>query len=183
MKRTKAILGGLLALAAGGFLIFLGVKEYRTSKRLVNEGKTAVAKVTDKDVSVGRKGRRSYYVSVEFKAESGQEVDERLRVSSSEYDAAAVGGTVPVQYLAEDPSTCQIGNQAKVKWTTFAIGAFLAAAGGFGMFRGGSEESHEAENPEQQVTDTADPSTSTSLACNSDSSSSEDFGSDDAEAA
>jgi hypothetical protein len=182
MKRTKAILGALVALAVGGFFIFLGVKEYRTSKRLVNEGKTAVAKVTDKDVSVGRKGRRSYYVSVEFKAEGGQEVDERLRVSSSEYDTATVGGTVPVQYLADDPSTCQIGNQAKVKWSTFAIGAVLAVVGGFGMLRGGSGDSQEAVNPEQQVADTADPSTS--LACNSDSSSSsEDFGSGDAEAA
>ena len=160
MKRSKAILGGLVALAVGGFLIFLGVKECRTSKRLVNEGKTVAATVTDKDMSVGRKGRRSYYLKVEFKTGAGQAVNERLRVSSSDYDSAAIGGNVPVQYLAEDPTVCQIGNKAQVKWTTFAIGAFMAAVGGFGLFRQRSNESHAAENPAEPTADTADASSS-----------------------
>jgi len=157
MKRSKKILGGLVALAVGGFLVYTGVKEYRNSKRLVNEGKSAEAKVTDKDMSTGRKGRRSYYLAVQFKAEAGQPVEKRLQVSSGEYDSANVGGTVPVHYMADDPSICQVGNKAQVKWTTFAIGAFLAVVGGFGVVR---QASHSAENSTQESTETADASSS-----------------------
>jgi|GEM_PF-3980301 hypothetical protein len=160
MRRSKAILGGLAALAVGGFLVYAGVKEYRQSKRLVNEGKSAVAKVTDKDVTTGRKGRKSYYLNVEFKPESGQPVAERLQVSSSDYDSASVGSTVPVQYLADNPSVCQVGNKAQVKWTTLAIGAFLAVVGGFGVLRNGSSESHTSEQAAHEPTDTADASNS-----------------------
>jgi len=157
MSKGKAILGGLGALAVGGFLIYSGVKEYRNSKRLVNEGKSVVANVTDKDMTTGRKGRRSYYLSVEFKPEAGQAVQQRVQVSSGDYDSANVGGTVPVQYLADNPSVCQVGNKAQVKWTTFAIGAFLAVVGGFGVVR---RASHGAENSTQASAETADASSS-----------------------
>ncbi len=157
MKRSQKILGGLAAVAVGGFLVYSGVKEYRNSKRLVNEGKSVAAKVTDKDMSTGRKGRRSYYLAVQFKTEAGQPVEERLRVSSGEYDAATVGGTVPIHYLADDPTVCQVGNKTQVKWTTFAIGAFLAVVGGFGVVR---QASHSAENSTQESAETADASSS-----------------------
>ena len=160
MKRSKAILGGLAALAVGGFLLYTGVKEYRSSKRLVNEGKSVAAKVADKDMTTGRKGRRSYYLNVEFKTEAGQEVDERLQVSSGDYDSATVGSTVTVHYLADDPSVCQVGNKAQVKWTSLAIGAFLALVGGFGLFRQRSSESYASESPAEQTTETADASQS-----------------------
>src|SRR5262249_20074571 len=140
----------------GGFLVYSGVKEYRNSKRLVNEGKSAVAKVTDKDMTTGRKGRKSYYVSVEFKPESGKQVEERLQVSSSDYDAATVGGTVPVQYLADDPSVCQVGNKAQVKWTTLAIGALMSVVGGFGVAR--QAASSDDSSSSQEPSDTADAS-------------------------
>jgi hypothetical protein len=158
MSKGKVILGGLAALAVGGYLVYTGVKEYRNSKRLVNEGKSAVAKVTDKDMTTGRKGRRSYYVSVEFKPEAGQQVEQRLQVSSGDYDSATVGGTVPVQYLAENPSVCQVGNKAQVKWTNLAIGAFLSLFGGFGVARQASrgEESSSSE----EASETADNSDS-----------------------
>jgi hypothetical protein len=160
MKRSKAILGGLVALAVGGFLVYSGVKEYRNSKRLVNEGKSADAKVTDKDMTTGRKGRRSYYLAVQFKTEAGKPVEERLQVSSSEYDSAAIGATVPVHYLADDPTVCQVGSKAEVKWTTFAIGAFLAVVGGFSVLRNGSSGSHSSEHRSEEVAETADASSS-----------------------
>ena len=157
MSKSKRILGGLAALAVGGFLIYSGVKEYRNSKRLVNEGKSVAAKVTDKDMSTGRKGRKSYYLNVEFKTEAGQEVEERLRVSSGDYDSATLGGTVAVHYLADDPSVCQVGNKAQVKWTTFVIGAFLAVVGGFGVAR---QASQREESPAEETAETADASSS-----------------------
>ena len=175
MKRSKAFLGGLAALAVGGFLIFLGFKEYRNSKRLVKDGKAVVAKVTDKDMTTGRKGRRSYYMNVEFKTEAGQQVDERLKVSSSDYDSAPVGGNVQVHYLPDDPTICQVGNQAQVKWTTFVIGAFMTLVGGFGLFRSrGSEESHQAEHAEKQPAETADAPESAEATQTADASSSDD---------
>jgi hypothetical protein len=155
MSKGKAILGGLAALAVGGFLVYTGVKEYRNSKRLVNEGKSAVAKVNDKDMTTGRKGRRSYYLSVEFKPEAGQQVEQRVQVSSGDYDAATVGGTVPVQYLADKPEVCQVGNKAQVKWTNLAIGAFLSLFGGFGVAR---QASSGEQSSSSESSDTADNS-------------------------
>ena len=156
MSKGKAILGGLAALAVGGFLVYTGVKEYRTSKRLVNEGKSAIAKVTDKDMTTGRKGRRSYYLSVEFKPESGQQVEQRVQVSSGDYDSATVGGTVPVQYLADKPDVCQVGNKAQVKWTNLAIGAFLSLFGGFGVARQAARS--EERSSSEESSETADNS-------------------------
>ena len=167
MSRSKALLGGLAAVAVGGFLIYTGVKEYRNSKRLVKEGKAAIAQVTDKDMSTGRRGRKSYYLAVQFKTEAGKPVEERVQVSSSDYDSATVGGSVPIQYLADNPSVCQVGNKAEVKWTTFAIGAFLSVVGGFGLLRQGSHSSHTAEHATEATADTADTA---------DAGSSDDYG-------
>lgn len=128
MKRIKKILGGVFVLVLGAGLVFFGVKEYRTSKRLVKEGTSVEAQVTDKDISRGRKGRKTYYLEVAYKA-GGQDYEKRLKVSSSEYDAASVGSSVPVRYLPNDPQTCQIGDKANVPWMYLAGGVFLALCG------------------------------------------------------
>lgn len=129
MKKIKKLLSGLAVLAVGGYVVFLGAKEYRTSKRLVSEGTSVQAQVTDKDISYGRKNRKSYYLDVSFKTPSGEAYENRVKVSSSQFDAASVGGNVPVRYLAADPETCQVGDKASVPWLYFVGGVFLALCG------------------------------------------------------
>lgn len=155
MKNIKKVLGGLAVLAVGGILVFLGVKEYRTSKRLVSEGKSVNAQVTDKDISYGRKGRRTYYLEVAFKAEAGGDFEKRLKVSSSEYNAATVGGTVPVRYLASAPETCQIGDKARVPWFYMIGGVFMALCGGGSCFSGGGSDDDDAAP--DAATNSSDP--------------------------
>ena len=46
-----------------------------------------------------------------------------------------------------------VGNKAEVKWTTFAIGAFLSVVGGFGLLRQGSHSSHTAEHATEKKSD------------------------------
>lgn len=149
MKNIKKILGGLAVLVVGGYVAFLGFKEYRTSKRLVSEGTSIQAQVTDKDISYGRKNRKTYYLDVTFKAANGEEYENRVKVSSSQFEAATVGSTVPVRYLASDPETCQVGDKASVPWMQFLGGIFLVACGlGSCVSTAKSGEDEEAANKE-----------------------------------
>jgi hypothetical protein len=151
--KSKKLFGGLIALAIGGVLLFLGVKGYRSSKQLVNQGQSIDAQVADKDISYGRKNRKSYYVSVAFKTPAGQEVKERLSVDSSEYSAATVGGTIPVRYLASDPTVCQVGDQTRVPWVNLIAGVILAFSGGGSMFSSGGSSDDDAETDGTGSTD------------------------------
>src|SRR5881409_3823438 len=90
-KKLLVVAGGALL---GIFLLVFGFQEYRTSKKLQAEGKQAVGVVTDGQVQRGRRGRRSYYLTVNFKPESGQIVEKRKRVSSDVYSDASKAGTV-----------------------------------------------------------------------------------------
>jgi len=129
MSKFKQILlvGG--AVLFGGLFVVTGWFEYRDTKKLASEGKAVVAQVLEKDIERGRRGRKSYYVSVQFKTESGATVQQRLRVSSSQYDAASPGGTVPAHYLPNDPTVCQVGEKVEAKWSGILIGlgAWLVA--------------------------------------------------------
>jgi hypothetical protein len=135
MSKSKKILvvGG--AFLVGAVFLVMGWSELRASQKLVAEGKAATADVLSKETKRGRKGRRSYYLNVQFKTESGAQTQQRLPVSSSEFDNTGQGGTVPVRYLPSDPSVCQVGDKAEAKWgglvvglSSWVVGTFLAFA-------------------------------------------------------
>ena len=109
--------------------------ELRDSKKLAAEGKAVTAEVVDKNIRHGRKGRKSYYLSVRFNTESGAKTQQRVQVSSSQFDGVSEGGSVPVHYLPADPSVCQVGDKVETQWMglfvglgSWAVAAFLAFA-------------------------------------------------------
>lgn len=135
MSKSKKILvvGGAFLL--GAVLVVTGWAELRNSRKLAAEGKAVTAEVVSKDIRHGRKGRRSYYLNVGFKTESGAQTEQRVQVSSSQFDSVSQGGSVPVHYLPGDPSVCQAGDKVETKWNgllvgfgSWAVAAFLAFA-------------------------------------------------------
>jgi hypothetical protein len=121
MGKAKKLLivGGVFVV--GTVLLITGWIEYRNSKKLAAEGKAVTAEVVSKDIEHGRRGRKSYYLEVQFPTEAGVS-SQRVRVSSSQYDAANAGGTVPAHYLPGDPKVCQVGGKVQTEWGGLAVG-------------------------------------------------------------
>src|SRR5258705_6693846 len=130
-KRLLFLVGGA---ALGIFLLIFGFQEYRTSKKLQSDGKPAIGVVTDGHVQRGRRGRRSYYLTVSFKPESGQIVEKEKRVSSDVYRDASKGGTVQVTYLPSEPTVCAYGPKVSTEWSTMVFGVIALVVAGFTAF-------------------------------------------------
>ena len=109
MNKLKkfAIAGG--AAVVGVVLLVVGFNDFRESKKLQAEGKQVSGTVTDSDVQRGRKGRKSYYLTVTFNTEEGTAYEARKKVSSSLFNEAKEAGSVPVVYLPSDPKVIALG--------------------------------------------------------------------------
>jgi hypothetical protein len=138
MSKLKkcAVAGG--AILVGVVLLVMGFKEFRQSKKLQAEGKQVSGVVTETDVQRGRKGRRSYYLTVEFKTEAGDAYEARKSVSRSLFDEASEARTVPVVYLPSDPQVLTFG-KADTKFGGL-IGGVVALAVGGAIFFGKSKD-------------------------------------------
>jgi len=138
VKRVKAILFSVVVLAVGIFMTFAGVKEYKNSKRIQKEGKQIIGKVTDSEERRGRRGRRSYYLTVQFQPAQQQPVEQELKVSYDVYSKATSTGTVVVHYLPSDPSICAFGAKAETKFGTTVWGV-IALVVSLVLFKGAFE--------------------------------------------
>src|SRR5262245_19206795 len=141
MSKTKRMFVIGAAVVFGGLLLVLGWIEFRNSRKLAAEGKAVTAEVTGKDIERGRRGRKTYYVAVRFKTEAGPAEEQRVKVSSSQYDAAKPGGSVPVHYLPSDPEVCQVGEKVETRWSTMLWGLGAWAAGAFVAFSKSEDDS------------------------------------------
>jgi hypothetical protein len=140
MNKLKklAIAGGAALLGVG--LLVVGFKDFRQSKKLQAEGKQVTGTVTDSDVQRGRKGRRSYYLTVDFKTEAGVELEARQRVSKSLFEEASKAGNVPVVYLPADPTVATFG-KAETKFGGLIGGVIaLVVAGVVGFAKSGEDD-------------------------------------------
>jgi hypothetical protein len=144
MNRLKAIFFFVVLLAVGLFMTVSGVKEYQTSKRIQKEGKQALGKVVDGEERRGRRGRRSYYLTVAFQTAANQPVEEHLKVSREVYSKASATGTVTVHYLASNPKICAFGEQTKAKFGT-AIWGVVALLGSMVLLKGVFDSGDSAE--------------------------------------
>jgi hypothetical protein len=134
MSKAKKLLVLVGGAALGIFLLIFGFQEYRTSKKLQADGKQAIGVVTDGHVQRGRRGRRSYYLTVSFKPESGQIVEKEKRVSSDVYRDASKAGTVQVTYLPSNPTVCAYGPKVSTEWSAMAFGIVALVVAGFSAF-------------------------------------------------
>jgi len=152
-KIKKSLVVAGLALF-GILLVVFGVQEYRTSKKLQAEGKQTVGVVSDASVQRGRKGRRSYYLTVLFKDEAEKTFEQREKVSKSVFNDASKAGSVQVTYLPTDPSVCAFGPEVDTKWGMILFGVFMIGGAGVTAFskpeEGASGPTSEA-NAEQEL--------------------------------
>jgi hypothetical protein len=134
MSKAKKLLVVAGALFLGVSLVVFGFKDYRTGKKLQSQGKQTVGVVTDADSYRGRKGRRSYYLTVLYKTEAKATFEQRKSVSRSIFDDASKAGSVQVTYLPSDPNVCAFGPKVKASlWTVF-FGVVAVGFGGFLLF-------------------------------------------------
>lgn len=131
MSKAKKWLVATGAVIFGIVLSVSGIKDYRTSKQLQSEGKQTVGVVTDASVHRGRKGRRSYNLTVLFKTEAQAVFEQDKRVSRSVFDDASKAGSVQVTYLASDPNVCAFGPSVKASVAPIIFGVLAVGFGGF----------------------------------------------------
>jgi hypothetical protein len=156
MSKAKKFLVVAGAAVLGVTMIFFGIKEYRNSKKLQAEGKQTVGTVTDNEVRRGRKGRKSYYLTVTFKTEASTVVEKRKSVSRGLFDDASQAGTVPVTYLPSDPNVCAFGPKVKTEWVGLVVGfGALVVSGvvGFSKSEGDSGPTSEADAEKELLSD------------------------------
>ena len=129
MSKLKkfAVAGG--AVLVGVVLLVTGFNEFRQSKRLQAEGQQVSGVVTDTDVQRGRRGRRSYYLTVTFKTEAGETYEARKSVSRSLFDEASEAKTVSVVYLPSDPTVVTFG-KAETEFGGMVAGVVALVVGG-----------------------------------------------------
>ncbi len=149
-EKGKRIFAIIAAFILGAVMVFGGWHELRNSKRLAAEGKATTAQVEDKVTKHGRRGSRSYYLEVQFRTEAGQNIQKRVTVDSSQYDAATLGGTVPLHYLPSEPEVCAAGEKVETKYGMLLIGFGALALGGFLCFAGKTPEQSEAPATETE---------------------------------
>lgn len=130
-KKLMVVAGSALL---GLFLLVVGFKEYRTSKKLQSQGQQTVGVVTDSDTQRGRKGRRSHYLTVLYKTEAKATFEQRQKVSRAVFDDAAKAGSVQVTYLPSNPNVCAFGPKVKTNWGMMVFGVLALAAAGATAF-------------------------------------------------
>ena len=119
--------------ALGGVLIVFGLLDLRETQQLRSDGVASRGTVTGRHRSGGKS--RSHYLDVEFQSQDGQRVALSEKVSKGRYDRTKPGDTVPLHYLASDPTVMQIGAQpATDNFWFFAGTAALVVSGLYALF-------------------------------------------------
>jgi hypothetical protein len=128
----RAILLLIAALIGGPVCIFSGITEYKNSKALKAEGKAITAQVVDGEERVGRKGRRSYWLTVAFAPEKGGSVNETTSVGRDVFQRAMSDRSVKLTYLPANPHVFQLGETVEIRTGSIIFGSVvLAGALGF----------------------------------------------------
>lgn len=122
----------------GLVLLVLGCKAFFESKSLQSKGKTTTAEITDAEERSGRRGRRKYYVEVNFKTEKGETLRSRSQVSRSVYEEATTSRKVNVTYLPEKPEVHRVG-EVSTEFGNIAFGVLVLGFTGFSVLRGSEE--------------------------------------------
>jgi len=123
----------MLAVAVG--FVIVGVNDLRTSRRLAAEGRPATGTVLDKMLERRSKGRKSYYLKVQYQTEAGQTLAQRAPVNSGMFETTQPGATVPLHYLPTQPEVMALGVKVQQNWLNLLMSlVFFAIAGVYGLF-------------------------------------------------
>ena len=109
-------------------MLVIGFSDFRETGKLQAEGKKTTGEVTEFEERSGRRGKRKYYLTVNFKTEDGASVTTHDRVSSSLFSDAVQSKKAPVIYLPSNPEICRLASEVKKDFAGMAVGVFLVGA-------------------------------------------------------
>lgn len=108
-------MGGWIVLVLGVVLLVLTLISHfnlKTAKRFDEEGRRAVALISEKEKIVSRDSdgdrQTSYYLTLEFTTHKRREMSVRRSVGGSKYRSVQEGGEIVLYYLASEPETTEL---------------------------------------------------------------------------
>ena len=146
MKTGKKVFGVVAALVIGVFVLILGIKEFRDSRRLRAENKGVTAQVLDHRTAYRSKGRTRYYLTVEFRTEQNQTIRKEVQVDQDTQSAGKAAKAISVHYLPSDPEIFQAGETVELRWYNLAIGSVILICGLVGIVSFRRPESGVSDN-------------------------------------
>ncbi len=133
---TKLIVISGVFVLIGAIVMVVGYRMDSQGRMLEAHGMEAMAVVIGKSVEKRRGGSgtsatNEYLVRYQFKVGNERHQDRKI-VSRSFYDSVESGDTVPVRYLAADPSINEIepGQYQMNSWIAMGIGVLFVLLGG-----------------------------------------------------
>ena len=143
MSRIKLV--AIVALIAGPILAFMGFKERQRVEKIEKDGVELVGVPTSGLLKKGRKGAKTYKVTVEYLSPKGAPQTKEFEVTRAFFESISSGDqitaeTVPLKVLPDQPDQAIIvgGSSDDRAMFPVGIGAFvLGAAGTAFAFRKG----------------------------------------------
>jgi hypothetical protein len=154
MKTAKKVFGVVAALAIGGFVFISGLKDYRESRHLQAENKTATAKVLDERTSYRSKGRTKYFLTVEFQTDQNQTINKEVLVNHDTQRAGTASKATIVHYLPSNPEIFQAGEKVELRWSNLIIGSIILICGVITVFS--FRHTHKPQESLQSQSDLSD---------------------------
>lgn len=129
----RIIIIAIIAIIAGPFLAYEGYTDRVFHNQLEKEG-VEVNGVPTEGHSSGRRRSRSYKLSVVYPVKGGSRMTREFKVTSSFYGSMGSDGsitvdTVPVKYLASDPSKAIIVGGSSDEQSLLWIGPIVCLGG------------------------------------------------------
>jgi len=135
IRNIKVLKVFMIAITLFGVVFaYSGVKGYQDKEMLFKRGITAGSVVTDKDSHRGRKGRRSYYLTVEFRGVQNELYKQRMKCSSKLYYNTDTGSPLEIVYDPENTANlCTANSLTRQNQSQYIvltiIGIVISAAG------------------------------------------------------
>jgi hypothetical protein len=119
-------------LLIGGILVTVGgFNEHAVAGRLKEEGKDVIGRVVSHEIHRGRRGSKTYKITVQYApTNGGGNIRGTFDVSKALHDGSSNGAPIGIRYLPSDPKVAEVAGAGTSGIGTIGLGAFLFALGG-----------------------------------------------------
>ncbi len=135
-RSNSPIILGIVLLAIGGLFFYTGISEKMRLARLESEGVSTPGKIVEAHVRSGQKGRKTYYLSVDWDAGTERKNGDSFSVTRLFYNSRIGNGgsisdsSVTVRYVPSDPdSAIIVGGRPEMEGIRW-VGLILMIIGG-----------------------------------------------------
>ena len=126
-QATKLKIAAPFGLLMGIALIVVGNDKNSTFKRLEQDGVDTPAQVVGQSVTSGRRGRKTYRLAVDYRAEAGGATHHKdFSVAKETYERSQNGEPLTVRYLPSDPTVSKLNGESSEGTRMIIAGAVVA---------------------------------------------------------